>query len=187
MHVSFFLLDCDVNMNGMVLVSRLLLVSLVLTGIGGVQAFEISDLQIQINSDGSASVQVMYGMTDFEKGQYFLITRFLNPVSFGEDQINKILRRPVTIHSVSTDSANLSVSDIAIIHEDQIITPAFNFTSGVKGGDNYLLQLIERYELSFIPTATSITFPDGHRETFSHATNIPSITHHLAPGTKIDR
>jgi hypothetical protein len=122
-------------------------------------------------------------MTDFEKGQYILITSFLNPVTVGEDQIEKLLGRPVTIHSVSSDSAVLSVSDIARVRDGLIITPEFNFTRDLKKGDNYLITLMERYELSFIPALTTITFPDGQSETFSHVSTIPSLHHQLEPGT----
>lgn len=166
-------------MNGSLLVSRLILVFMVLTSVSGVQAFEISNLQIQIETDGSASVQVFYTLSEYEKGQYVLITSFLNPVSFGEEQFEKLLGRPVTIYSVSSDSAILRVSNIAKVRDGEVITPAFNFTSDFQKGDNYLITLMERFELSFIPAITTITFPDGHSEIFSQVTSIPSIRHQM--------
>ena len=156
-----------------ILISLLLITS-------ATQAFVITTLQINIKPDGSAQVDAQYNLNGTERIQYDLITRLINPVPIGEDQIGKLLNRSVTIQSITPEYTRLTIVNLTLQKGNHMITPGFKFLKTIEQVEKNLLWVLDRFDISLVPNQTTITFPDGYTEIFMDCPEIPPIYHMTA-------
>lgn len=151
--------------------------------ISGVQGVEITAIQITLDSDGSAQVNADYLLNNSERTQYDLITHLINPIPISEDQIGKMINRPVKIHSITPESFRMTISNYTLMRENSITTPKISFLSEDNKIEKKIQGVLDRFDLSFIPHQTTISFPDGYTEKYVNTPVIPPITHQVIDQT----
>lgn len=150
--------------------------------ISGVSAFSISQITYTVNEDGDGAVEMNYQLNSTEKLQYDLITKALDLKSIGKKELEKALNREVTVQSISPESVQLSVYDMATINNGAITTPSFTYVPVESLVDPSLYWVIQRFDIDFTPHISKVVFPDGYSESFADTNTVPEIVHQL-PGT----
>lgn len=146
----------------------------------GVSAFSISSITYTIGADGNGTVEMQYHLNETEKLQYDLITNTLDLKAIGREELEKSLKREVTVTSLTPESVMLHVIDMAEVNGTTMITPNFTYVPVESLIDPSLSWIVKKFEINFIPNTSTIIFPDGYNETFKDAGTIPEITHTFA-------
>ncbi len=143
----------------------------------GANALEIDLLEISVNSDGSAQVDAYYTLNEQEKTQYDLITRLINPISAGNEQMGRLLHKTVQFQSITPEYTGLYIERYASLKGQVLTTPKIMFENTISLGGKNMVWLFQRFNISPIPHNTTIIFPDGYSESFFDSSVIPSISH----------
>ncbi len=162
----------------MTYVIRIAIVALILFFLAaGVSAFSISEITYTVGDDGNGIVNMQYQLNGTETLQYDLITKALDLKSIGKAELEKALSREVVVNSITPESVQLTVYDMATVDQSQITTPSFTYVPVESLVDPNLLWIVQKFDINFIPHVSTVVFPDGYKESFSDAQTIPGITH----------
>lgn len=120
-----------------------------------------------------------YHLDPAEKLQYALINSLLDPSVIGKQQLEKAIHKPVTITSITTESASIIITDLATQTGDEYVTPSFEYVPAESLLDEDLQWIAKKFKIDFIPRKTTITFPDGFHKTFNNIQKVPSLRHRI--------
>lgn len=142
-----------------------------------VQAFEITSLTIEIQPTGDAAIGLDYSLSMVERiGAYLGVA---DPGLELKKALESNFHKPVTVDEMSDHSVRLVVQDFAkkdvIQGTTQLSTPELRFTMAEKILEKYWFARILNPDYS--PHITTITYPDGHVQSFSDLAVIPATTH----------
>lgn len=154
-----------------------IIISLMLITISGVQAISISTVDVNINPDGSGTVDMQYQMNGTEKLQYALVSSVLDISAIGQKELEKSLGKPVSVTSVNTESASFVIRDLVTQKDGEYVIPSIRYMPVESVLDPNLLWVLKKININFIPGETTVTFPDGYQEKFKEEQVIPSIRH----------
>ncbi|PKL60772.1 MAG: hypothetical protein CVV33_00975, partial [Methanomicrobiales archaeon HGW-Methanomicrobiales-4] len=146
----------------------------------GVSAFSLSSITYTLAEDGNGIVDLQYQLNGTEKLQYDLITKALDMKVIGKKELEKALQREVTVTSLTSESVQLNVIDMAEVNGTTMTTSSFTYVPVESLVDPSLSWIVQRFDINFIPHTSTIMFPDGYQETFTDADSIPTIIHTLA-------
>ncbi|MDK2917225.1 MAG: hypothetical protein PWR25_1782 [Euryarchaeota archaeon] len=157
-----------------ILVASLLLMAVIVAPAG---AFSADRLQIAVNEDGSAEITFNYTLSWLERVAVFF--KIAQPEQELKSALERSLGVPVTVTSARSDVSSFSVSRFAKISDTDggkvYSTPGLDFTEAQAILDSYWFAPLVRADFS--PDLTVVRFPDGHEETFSDQSAIPSLSH----------
>jgi hypothetical protein len=147
--------------------------------VAGVSALSISQITYTVAQDGNGTVDMNYHLNSTEKLQYDLITKAIDLKSIGKKELEKALNREVVVQSITPESVQLSVYNMASVNKDTITTPSFTYVPVESLVEPSLYWIIQRFNIDFTPHISKVVFPDGYSESFTDAETIPEITHQL--------
>lgn len=136
-------------------------------------------MNITVNSDNSCTVYMQYHLETSEKLQYALITILVDPSIIGKQELEKLMQKPVTITSITAESAIFTISDLINQNGGDFVTPSFEYLPAESLVDKNLQWIVQKFKINFIPQVTTITFPDGYQERFYDSKKIPSLRHQV--------
>ncbi len=157
-----------------ILVASLLILLLVVAPVG---AFSADNLQITVETDGSADVTFNYTLSWIERIAVFF--RIAEPEQELRSALETATGSPVTVTSARSDSATFSIQSFAKIRStdagNSYSTPGLDFTGAQEVLNRYWFAALVKADFS--PDLTVIRFPDGHEETFANQSAIPALSH----------
>lgn len=160
--------------------TRIIIIGLIfLLSVAGVSALSISQITYTVEQDGNGTVDMDYQLNSTEKLQYDLITKVLDLKSIGKKELEKALKREVQVQSITPESVQLSVYNMATIDSGTITTPSFTYVPVESLLEPSLYWIIQKFNIDFTPHISKVVFPDGYSESFTDAETIPVIVHQL--------
>lgn len=153
---------------------------ILLISVAGVSALSISQITYTVAQDGNGTVDMNYQLNSTEKLQYDLITKVLDLKSIGKKELEKALKREVTVQSITPESVQLSVYNMATVDSGTITTPSFTYVPVESLVDPSLHWIIQKFDIDFTPQISKVIFPDGYSESFTDADTIPEIVHQIS-------
>lgn len=157
-----------------ILVASLLILSLAIAPAG---AFSADNLQITVETDGSADVTFNYTLSWIERIAVFF--RIAEPEQELRSALETATGSPVTVASTRSDSATFSIQSFAKVRStdagNTYSTPGLDFTEAQEVLDSYWFAALVKADFS--PDLTVVRFPDGHEETFANQSAIPALSH----------
>ena len=143
------------------------------------QAFTAKTLTITLSQNGDAQADIQYDLSWAEQAAIFF--RIANPASELEKSLENELNKPVTVTSVTANSADILIPSFAYVSKSgdsgSLVTPAFSFSRVQQAVNHYWFAKL--LSPNFIPQTTTIVFPDGYRASYKDRTNIPTVAHRL--------
>lgn len=140
-------------------------------------AFTIDRLDVEIADSGDAGVTADYSLTWVENLVVFM--KLVQPEKQLENSIEQYSGKDVTVTSVTSGSASMSIKDFAAVRAvpqgTMYITPSLDFSAMERAVRANRLSRFVSIDAS--PTVSVITFPDGYSETFADRLVIPSVQH----------
>jgi hypothetical protein len=144
------------------------------------QAFSIQTLTVTLGQNGDAQVNLQYQLTLVERAAVFL--HIANPASELESALTENLNEPVTVEQADSSSADISIPSFASVSGSPgasiMATPSFSLEHAQLVVEQYWFAPL--ISPDFTPQLTTITFPDGYRQTFYNQISIPSVMHVLS-------
>ncbi len=153
----------------------LLLVILALVMPAG--AFTADDLALTIQENGDAEIRFDYTLNWMERFAVFL--RIADPADEFRSALERAYKKPVEVQSVSSGSAVFQVEGLASLKESEdgvrYSVPALDFSYALVELEKYWFAPLVQVDLT--PDLTTLTFPDGHTESFVRVAGIPATSH----------
>ena len=177
-HRNFFAVAFQVEgMKPQYLLGALLLLGLL--AVSPASAIVADSLNIAIDTDGNANVDVKYTLSWLEKIGVAL--NVANPAAEIRKACDEYAPGRVTQVESGDSDVSLYIERLATIKNRTYTTPALDFTRAEEILKSYpIISSILTIDLS--PTVTTLTFPDGKVYTFSDQLVIPATTHVLNSG-----
>jgi hypothetical protein len=172
------IIPCDaiiemIRMRSNIPILLLLLTALVIpTG-----AFTADELALTVQENGDAEIRFDYTLNWMERVAVFF--RIADPKTEFRRALERAYKKPVSVKSVTSNSAIFEVEGLAQIQETEegqmYTVPALDFSYAIVELERYWFAPLVQVDLS--PAITTITFPDGSIETFRDIASIPKISH----------
>ncbi|WP_292406515.1 MULTISPECIES: hypothetical protein [unclassified Methanoculleus] len=157
-----------------ILVASLLVLTLMVAPAG---AFSADNLLVAVDEDGSAEITFDYTLSWIERIAVFF--KIAEPEQELKSALEGTLGAPVTVAAAESDVARFTVQDFAKVTStdggDAYSTPGLDFTGAQEVLDGYWFAPL--VDADFSPDRTVVRFPDGHEETFSNQSSIPTLSH----------
>ena len=145
-----------------------------------VQAFTVRSLDMTLEPDGDAHVDIDYDLTLFEEGAIFF--RISNPAAELKKAFDANSNYPVTVTQATGSSARILIPSFAMVTTDgntvTIVSPSVSFERAQNVLDQYWFAPL--ISPDFSPDVTTIIFPDNYRRSYNNLLVIPSVSHQLA-------
>lgn len=152
------------------------IICLILGLISGVQAISISSVTYNIADNGTSTIDMQYHLNSSEKLQYSIISKVVDLSALGKEQLESISKKPVTITSITPESASFVIEDFATSDGDILTVPKIDYVLDTSVVSPVVQQLIQKFEINYVPEKTIIIFPNGHKESFENQISIPSVS-----------
>jgi len=144
-----------------------------------VQAFTVRSLEMTLDPDGNAQVDIHYDLTLFEEGAIFF--RISNPAAELKKAFDANLNQPVTVTQATGSSARILIPLFATVAADEnivtMVSPSVSFERAQEVLNQYWFAPL--ISPDFSPDVTTIIFPDGYQRNFNNLLVIPSVSHQL--------
>ena len=145
-----------------------------------VQAFTVRSLEMTLDPDGNAQVDIHYDLTLFEEGAIFF--RISNPAAELKKAFDANSNYPVTVTQATGSSARILIPSFATVTTDgntvTMVSPSVSFERAQNVLDQYWFAPL--ISPDFSPDVTTIIFPDNYRRSYNNLLVIPSVSHQLA-------
>ena len=141
------------------------------------QAFTINTLAITVGQNGDAQVNLQYQLSPLEDAAVFL--HIADPSTELQNALDENLNTQVTVERADSSSADIMVPSFASVSGSPgaliMATPAFSLEHAQAVVEQYWFAPL--ISPDFTPQMTTITFPDGYRQTFNNQISFPSVIH----------
>ncbi|WP_255331646.1 hypothetical protein [Methanocalculus taiwanensis] len=143
-------------------------------------AFTADNLALSVQENGDADIRFDYTLNWIERFAVFL--RIANPADEFRSALERAYKKPVDVKSVSSGSAVFRVEGLASLKESEegvrYSVPALDFSYAVVELEKYWFAPLVQVDLT--PDLTTLTFPDGHTESFVQVAGIPATSHTIS-------
>lgn len=143
------------------------------------QAFTMNSLSISLDPAGNAQINANYDLTFLEQSAVFL--KLADPAKELQSAFNSGTSQPVTVTAVTSSSAQILVPGFASVSTKDgktiMTTPKVSFERAEKVLKTYWFAPLVTADFS--PAVTTVTFPDGYRQSYSDQISIPSVAHQI--------
>jgi hypothetical protein len=144
-----------------------------------VQAFTMKTLTINVAQNGNAEVDMQYDLSFFEQSAVFF--RIADPAAELKSAFEVQSKEPVTVTQATSSSAQVIIPQFASVTREEgkirMDTPAVSFERAQKVLNTYWFAPLVSPDFS--PATTTITFPDGYRQTWHDRVSIPPVSHRI--------
>jgi len=144
-----------------------------------VQAFTVRSLDMTLEPDGDAHVDIDYDLTLFEEGAIFF--RISDPAAELKKAFDANSNHPVIVTQATGSSARILIPSFATVTTDgntvTMLSPSVSFERAQNVLDQYWFAPL--ISPDFSPDVTTIIFPDNYRRSFNNLLVIPSVSHQL--------
>jgi hypothetical protein len=141
------------------------------------QAFTFKTLTISVGEQGNAQIDMDYDLSFFEQTAVFF--RIADPASELKSAFEGHSKEPVTVTRATSSSASVSIPSFAYITrtdgKEIMETPSVSFERAEQVLNQYWFAPLVTPDFS--PATTTITFPDGYRESYHDLIQIPPVSH----------
>jgi hypothetical protein len=141
------------------------------------QAITVKSLTVALAPNGDAKINMQYDLSFLEQSAVFF--RMADPAAELKKAFDANADRPVTVNSVTSSSADITVPSFATVSKNNGVTtlasPGISFTRAQEILKSYWFAPLISANLA--PQVTTITFPDGYQATYNNALSVPSVIH----------
>lgn len=139
-------------------------------------AIDFDSLEVVINPDGSASMEVQYSLSWIESIGVAL--NFANPAEEIKKAAEEFSPGLVTNVVSGNGFVSLDMERFATVANDVYTTPEMDFTRAEEVLKNYPL-ISSILEIDLSPTISTLLFPDGKTYNYYDLLVVPSVAHTL--------
>jgi hypothetical protein len=144
-------------------------------------AFTMKSLNIAIEENGEAQVDMNYDLSFVEQSAVFF--QLADPAAQLKSAFDTGGSQHVTVTQVTSSSAHIVIPAFAPVttttgEKSTITTPSISFERARNVLNTYWFAPLVSPDFS--PAVTTVTFPDGHLVNYYDQISIPSISHQLS-------
>jgi hypothetical protein len=140
-------------------------------------AFTMNSLNIAVDGNGDARIDMTYDLSFVEQSAVFL--RIADPSAQLKSAFDAGGFHTVTVTQATGSAAEIVIPSFAAVTtasgKSTITTPSLSFEHAQKILDSYWFAPLVSPDFS--PSITTITFPDGYKATYYDRISIPSTAH----------